>query len=247
MRKVALFCVALFVGALGVTAVESAIQGNQTVSVSLKSNRAGTKAKPRSVSKLTTTTATTIVPGEPPFAATSATIHFDKNLVFSPSKFPKCSQAVVQRNNANCPKGSKVGSGSAQSTLFSGANASGNPAPTVTAYNGANNKLYLLVVNQSPAVRAVMVGSLRPDTGKYGRKLVVAIPGVLQNGGLPGLTITLTQFKTSVGGTFKGTPFVALKGCSGGKLNYKGDFTFRDINGAVSTKSATSTGTCRKS
>jgi hypothetical protein len=247
MRKVALFCVALFVGALGVTAVASAIQGNQTVSVSLQNNRAGTKAKPRSVSKLTTTTATTIVAGEPPFAATSATIHFDKNLVFRPSKFPKCSQAVVQQDNSKCPTGSKVGSGSAKSTLFSGTNVSGNPAPTVTAYNGANNKLYLLVVNQSPAVRAVMVGSLRPDTGKYGRKLVVAIPGVLQNGGLPGLTITLTQFKTSVGGTFHGTPFVALKGCSGGKLNYKGDFTFRDVTGAISTKTALSTGTCHSS
>src|SRR3954453_1924028 len=246
MRKVALFCVALFVGALGVTAVASAIQGNQTVSVTLQSNRAGTKAKPRSVSKLTTTTATTIVAGETPFAATSATIHFDKNIVFNSSKFPSCSQAVVQQNNASCPKGSKVGTGSAQSTLFSGTAVAGNPAPTVTAYNGRGGKLYLLVINTAPAVRAVMVGSLRPDSGKYGRKLVVAIPGVLQNGGLPGLTITLTQFKTSVGGTFRGTPFVALRGCTGGKLNYKGDFTFRDVNGAVSTKTATSTGTCRK-
>jgi hypothetical protein len=245
MRKVALFCVALFVGALGVTAVASAIQGNQTVAVSLQSNRAGTKAKPRSVSKLTTTTATTIVAGEPPFAATSATIHFDKNLIFNSSKFPRCSQAVVQQNNASCPTGSKVGTGSAQSTLFSGTAVAGNPAPTVTAYNGSGGKLYLLVVSTAPAVRAVMVGALRPDTGKFGRKLVVTIPGVLQNGGLPGLTITLTQFKTSVGGTFHGTPFVALRGCTGGKLNYKGDFTFRDVTGAVSTKTATSTGTCR--
>src|SRR3954453_10893633 len=215
MRKVALFCVALFVGALGVTAVASAIQGNQTVSVTLQSNRAGTKAKPRSVSKLTTTTATTVVAGEPPFAATSATIHFDKNIVFNSSKFPTCGAAVVQQDNSKCPSGSqggsgsKVGSASAKSTLFSGLNPSGNPAPKVTAYNGRGGKLFLLVVNQSPAVRAVMIGSLRPDTGKYGRKLVVAIPGVLQNGGLPGLTITLTQFKTSVGGTFRGTPFVA--------------------------------------
>jgi hypothetical protein len=245
MRKVALFCVALFVGALGVTAVASAIQGNQTISVTLKSNRAGTKAKPRSVGRLTATTATTFVAGEAPFAATRAVIHFDRNLVFNASKFPKCSQAVVQSDDSKCPRGSKVGSGSAQSTLFSGNNPSGNPAPRVTAYNGARNKLFLLVVNQSPAVRAVMVGSLKTDTGKYGRKLDVAIPTVLQNGGLPGLTITLTRFQTSVGGTFRGTPFVALRGCSGGKLNYKGDFTFRDNTGVVSTKTATSTGTCR--
>ena len=245
MRKVALFCVALFVGALGVTAVASAIQGNQTVSVSLQSNRAGTKSKPRSVSKLTTVTQTSFVAGEAPFAATRAVIHFDKNLVFNSSKFPSCSQTVVQQNDAQCPKGSKVGSGSANATLFSGNAASGAQVPRVTAYNGKSGKIYLLVVNPSPALRAVMIGSLKTDTGKYGRKLDVAIPPVLQNGGLPGLTITLTRFQTSVGGTFRGTPYVSLKGCSGGKLNYKGDFTFRDNTGVVSTKSATSTGNCR--
>src|ERR671933_1625154 len=122
MRKVALFCAALLVAALGLTAVASAIQGNQTVTVSLKSNRAGTKAKPRSVSRLTTVTQTSFVAGEAPFAATRAVVHFDKNLVFNASKFPKCSHAVVQSDDSKCPRGSKVGSGSAQSTLFSGNN-----------------------------------------------------------------------------------------------------------------------------
>ena len=248
MRKVALICAAAVVGALGITAVASAIQGQQTVSVSLQNNRAGTSSKPRSVSKLTVTTGTSIVPGEAPWAATAATIHFDKNLVFNSKKFPTCTVAQVQRDNAKCPTGSKVGSGSAKSTLFSGAAVSGNPAPTVTAYNGPNNRLFLLVVNTSPGVRAVMVGTLKPDSGKYGRKLdIPAIPPVLQNGGFPGLTISLTQFKTSVGGTYKGTPFAALKGCSGGKLNYKGDFKFRDSAGLQSATSATSTSNCRKS
>ena len=72
MRKVALICAATVVGALGITAVASAIQGQQTVSVALQNNRAGTKSKPRSVSKLTVTTGTTIVPGEAPWAATAA-------------------------------------------------------------------------------------------------------------------------------------------------------------------------------
>ena len=42
MRKVALICAATVVGALGITAVASAIQGTQTVSVALQNNRAGT-------------------------------------------------------------------------------------------------------------------------------------------------------------------------------------------------------------
>ena len=248
MRKVALICAAAMVGALGVAAVASAVQGTQTVSVSVQSNRAGTASKPRSVGRLNVVTSTSIVAGEPPWAATAATIHFDRNLVFRSSAFPKCAQAVVQQDDSRCPAGSKVGSGAAQSTLFSGTAVSGTPAPTVTAYNGAGNRLFLLVVNRSPAVRAVMVGTLKPDTGRYGRKLdIPAIPPVLQNGGFPGLTISLTRFQTSVGGTFRGTPFVALRGCTGGKLNYKGDFRFRDNTGAVSTTTATSTSTCRPS
>jgi hypothetical protein len=56
----------------------------------------------------------------------------------------------------------------------------------------------------------------------------------------------LTQFKASVGGTFRGTPYVALRGGTGGKLSYQGVFTFRDATRAVSTKTATSTGTCHR-
>jgi hypothetical protein len=248
MRKVALFCVALVAGALGVTAGAFAIQGQQSVTVKVTNNRAGTSAKPRSVGKLTVTTATTVVPGEPAWSATAATVHFDKNLVFSPSKFPTCSQTQIQQDNSKCPTGSKVGSGSALATLFlGGAGSPVNPAPKVTAYNGRAGKLYLLV-SAPPLVREVMVGSLKPDTGKYGRKLVIpAIPAALQNGGVPGAKVSLTQFRTSVGGTFRGTPFVALKGCSGGKLNFGGDFKFSDVNGAASTSSATSTTNCRRS
>ena len=49
MRKVALMCAATLIGALGITAVASAIQGTQTVSVKPQANKAGTKEKPRSV------------------------------------------------------------------------------------------------------------------------------------------------------------------------------------------------------
>src|SRR3954464_8590409 len=79
MRKVALVCAATFVGALGITAVASAIQGTQTISVKTTANRAGTKSKVRSVGPLPVQTNPTPVPGEPPFATRRAVIHFDKN------------------------------------------------------------------------------------------------------------------------------------------------------------------------
>ena len=238
MRKVALICAAVAVGALGITAVASAIQGTQTVSVKLQNNRAGTKAKPRSVSRLTVVTATTPVAGEPPFATRQAVIHFDKNLVFGTAKFASCAKSVVQTNPANCPAASKVGGGSAVARLSTG----GQVQPTITAYNGPNGrKIFLLVKEPTFNVNAVLDGTLKPDTGKYGRKLDVLITANLQN--VAGIIITLTQFTTRVGGTAKGTPYVGLKGCTGGKLSFKGDFFFTDNT----SKSAVTTANCRAS
>jgi hypothetical protein len=237
MRKVALVCVAAVVGALGITAVAFAINGTQTISVKTTVNRAGTKSKPRSVGRITVVTATTPAPTDAPFATSRAVIHFDKNLVFGNSKFDSCRQTVVQTNPTSCPTGSRIGGGSAVARLSTGSQVT----PTITAFNGPSGKLFLLVREPTFNVNSVLVGTLKTDTGKYGRKLDVAIPQNLQN--VAGIIITLTQFTTRVGGTSGRTPYVGLKGCSGGKLSYKGDFFFTD----GTSKSATTTSNCRKS
>jgi|SRR3954454_2859805 hypothetical protein len=237
MRKVALVCVAAVVGVFGITAAAFAINGTQTISVKTTTNRAGTKSKPRSVGRITVVTATTPAATDAPFATSRAVIHFDKNLVFGNSKFKSCAQSVVQTNPTNCPSGSRIGGGSAVARLSTG----GQVTPLITAYNGPKGKLFLLVKEPTFNVNAVLVGTLKTDTGKYGRKLDVAIPQNLQN--VAGIIITLTQFTTRVGGTANGTPYVGLKGCSGGKLSYKGDFFFTD----GTNKSATTTSNCRKS
>jgi hypothetical protein len=242
MRKVALLCVATLVGALGITAAAFAINGTQTISVKTTANRAGSKSKPRSVGRITVITATTPAATDAPFATSRAVIHFDKNLVFGNSKFATCRQSVVQSNPTSCPAGSRVGSGTAVARLSTG----GQVSPTITAYNGprtasGNGKLFLLVKEPTFNVNAVLDGTLKSDTGKYGRKLDVLIPQNLQN--VAGIVITLTNFTTRVGGTAKGTPYVGLRGCSGGKLSYKGDFFYTDNT----TKSATTTSNCRSS
>jgi hypothetical protein len=237
MRKVALVCVAAVVGVLGITAVAFAINGTQTISVKTTANRAGTKSKPRSVGRITVVTATTPAATDAPFATSRAVIHFDKNLVFGNKKFKTCAQSVVQSNPTSCPAGSRIGGGSAVAKLSTGSQVT----PTIRAFNGSGGKLFLLVTEPTFNVNAVLVGTLKSDTGKYGKKLDVAIPQNLQN--VAGIIITLTQFTTRVGGTANGTPYVGLKGCSGGKLSYKGDFFFTD----GTNKSATTTSTCRKS
>ena len=102
--------------------------------------------------------------------------------------------------------------------------------------------MLLHVTGNTPLkIDSVIVGKLSPDSGAFGRKLVVGIPANLQQP-LGGVYATLTSFVTSVGGSAKGTPSVALKGCSGGKLKVKGDFVFTD----GSKQSPTSTTACTK-
>jgi len=224
MRKVALLTAAVAAVSIGVTSVANAVNADQAIKVSTTNKKAGTKAKPKSVGKLTVETITTPHDAAPAYATTKAIIHFDKNLVFGASKFPSCTKAQAEQGSAACTK-AKVGSGSAKAVV-SAINA--NPNLTVTAYNGpGGKKLWLLVKEPTFQINSVLDGTLSNDTGKYGKKLTVLIPANLQQP-LPGVYATLTDFKTTVGGTSKGTPYVALKGCSGGKLNFAGEFYFTD-------------------
>ena len=175
-------------------------------------------------------------PSDPAFATRTAVIHFDKGLVFNRAKFPSCTEAQAQRRRRMRQGEDRLGQGRGPR---------GRPAQdlTVTAYNGPGGKAVLLHVTGSKPLKidSVIVGKLRPDTGAFGRKLVVGIPANLQQP-LAGVYATLTSFVTSVGGSAKGTPYVALKGCSGGKLKVKGDFVFTD----GSKQSPTSTTACTK-
>jgi hypothetical protein len=78
------------------------------------------------------------------------------------------------------------------------------------------------------------------DKGKFGKKLVVAIPSDLQQPA-PGAFATLEDFRTVVKGTgSKKRPYVGLKGCTKKKLNYQADFVFTDNT----TSKATTTSKC---
>jgi hypothetical protein len=240
MHKVALLAAVAAVGAVGVTGVAHAVDADQGIAVSTASKKAGTATKPKNLVKLTVTTTTTPHEAAPAYATQKAIIHFDKNLVFGSAKFPSCTKAEAEAIPVS-PKcaAAKVGSGSAKATV---ASINANPTLTVTAYNGpGGKKLWLLVKEPTFQINSVLDGTLSSDTGKYGKKLTVLIPDNLQQP-LPGVYATLTEFKTSVQGTAKGVPYIALKGCTGGKLNYGGDFYFTDGD----VKKVTATSTCSK-
>jgi hypothetical protein len=239
LRKIALFAVSALVVALGIPSIASAIQGGQGVSIKLSSNKAGTAKKPRNVGKLTVVTTTTPAPGEAgKFATKTATIFFDKNFVFYPKAFKACAPSQVTKNASKCPKGSKIGTGSAQALIGA------SPTPVnlaVTPYNGPNSTLSLLVRGSGTGINSSLIGQLKNAGGGYGKKLVVTIPRGLQEVA-PGVFSTLTSFITNVGGVSKGKPYVALKGCTGGKLKIKGVFNFTD----GTSKTATASTRCRK-
>jgi hypothetical protein len=236
-KSLALAVAGALILALGTAGLAQAVNSHQSVSVKLTQGKAGTAAKPKTVGALTVDMKVALDPSDASFATRSAVIHFDRNLVFNSAKFPSCTEAQVRAGGAACGK-AKIGSGKALGLAL------GQQEPlAITAYNGPRGRSILPHVAGHDPLRidSVIVGRLAPDSGAFGRKLVVDIPANLQQP-LGGVYATLTSFLTKVGGSAKGTPYVALKGCSAGKLQFKGDFVFTD----GSKQSPTSTTACKK-
>ena len=251
MHKLMLVAVATMAAALTVVSVASAVDADQAIDVKLTHNKAGTKAKPKSIGKLNVLTTTLPGPGSPAgtFATQKATIFFDKNLVFNGQAFKECKPsdpakplgAEVKSKCASAKVGAGVAAG--QATVGDQENL------TVTAYNGAPTKankanrwFYLHVEGSVPLkIDSVIAATLTRGSGLYGVKLVVPIPPNLIQP-ITGITATLLNFSTSVGGTSKGLPYIGLKGCTSGKLKFKGTFVYTDNT----SKTATTTAPCKK-
>ena len=236
MRKVALLAMTLtLVVAVGVA---YAVTPTTDLKVSVSPSKAGTKKKPR---KIVLKVEPTLQPNpnDPAFAVSESIIHFDKNLVFNGKKFPACTAAQVQANPNACKK-AQVGTGSATASV------SGSPVNLlVRLYNKApkGSGVLLRVDGQGGvSVQGVLVGALQKDSGLYGYKLDVTIPESLQQP-VQGLYATLTDFKTTVNKTLKGTPYVGLKGCNGGKLHFMADFKYSD---GTSSSTPDKTIACKK-
>jgi hypothetical protein len=250
MRKLLFGSVAALVVALGVAGVASAVDATQAIDVKITNNKAGTKSKPKSIGKLNVVTTTTPGVGSPAgtFATNKATIFFDKNLVFNAKAFKEC-----KPSNKSAPVGSDVKSKCASAKIGGGkaaakATVGDQENLTVTAYNGsaqsnaANRWFYLHVEGSTPLkIDSVIAATLKKASGDYGYKLEVPIPANLVQP-LAGVTATLLNFSTSVSGTSKGLPYIGIKGCSGGKLKFKGTFAYTD----GTSKTATDTAACKK-
>lgn len=248
MRKSAVLA-ATCAAALGTTAVAQAIDADQGLQVTVSGAKKGTKKKPSAVKlQVITTTKGKGANPDGTFGTKSATIHFDKALVFNYKSFPSCTEAQVNADESKCPAGSKVsvdGSGSkAQAQGGTGATAiKANPA--ITAYNGPSGSLILKLTSPTGEFNATgtIVAKIANDSGSYGKKLVVPIPAKYYN--QFGINITLQRFATLIGNktiTVKGkkVAYVASTGCKK-PLKFGGDFTFTDND----VKKVTTTAACK--
>jgi hypothetical protein len=116
--------------------------------------------------------------------------------------FPSCSADQI-RNHKPCPKGSKIGGGSALGTIGDPPNATEEPI-NVTLYNGSKGKsITFRIQGQSPAVIDVPFDApLKTFTGgTYNYGLTVKVPDILQR--VAGLPISLKFFNVKVGATTK--------------------------------------------
>jgi hypothetical protein len=245
MRKVALLA-ALTAASFGAVQVAQAVDVNQGLIVKTTGKK-GTKSKPKPIKlDVTTTTAAKDPALDGTYGTTNAVIHFDKNLYFNALnkklKWPACTEAVVNATptESGCPKGSKVSVDSG-----SGAKAQGGTGataikanPAIRAYNGGGGNLILKLISPQGEFDATgtIVAKLSKDRGKYGYKLTVPIPKKYYD--QFGIKITLEKFSTIVQATYKKQGYVVSKGCTGGKYNFAGDFTYTDGTKASATTTA---------
>lgn len=146
--------------------------------------------------------------------------------------FPSCSANQI-RNHKPCPKGSKIGTGTALGTIGDPPNAAEEPI-VVTLYNGPKGKsITFRIQGQRPAVIDVPFDApLKTFTGgTYNYGLTVAVPDILQR--VAGLPVSLKFFNVKVAATTnvkkRKVGYIETLICPPKALvPLQGDFTFVD-------------------
>ena len=217
MRKLLIAAVA----ALTVIGVAAAIAIAQTESATLTTTvspkKAGTAKKPRS-----TNLTFKVVNHNPNATLAKLDILMPRTLKLVPKGFPKCTADTLDNNGkAACPKGSKVGTGTASAVL--GVN---NPPDKrtpltfkITAFTGGANAVnFYLESNELSALKITSPGKV----SKKGHKLTITVPKSAQSP--DGVTYAGLQDILSVlGSTYKGHKLIQASGCTKGQhlLNAK--------------------------
>jgi len=242
------------------TVAQAAINGS--LEIKLTPGGAGTAKKPKGQT-LTYHVKLGTDDGTSPPTTKDTTVSFGTGIRYNGNKFPTCTLAKLNSTGpSSCPKGSKVGTGSAVALV---GGSPGEPAPTttetlkVTAYNGPGGKTYLLYLDgDTPAnIKQAIEGTLQTASGDFGYSLTVTIPANLQQP-VPGLFAPLVDFQVKTGGTLTKTKTVTKRrrgkrvkvkvktktnyietiGCTGGQWKFGQTFNFANATETFSLTGA---------
>lgn len=169
---------------LSLAAAAIAATVSQTLDVTLSSSKAGASTQ------VTVTFDTATDDGSALPAGTKTTIKFPEGLKFNYKGFKKCSKATLETKGPSaCPKGSRIGSGSAKVTAVLGTTPLDISA-TVAVYNSGKGKIVLLNQVKKPI----------PITSAFAAKitksnLTVTIPPLPIPGGA---NASIPRFKVTI-------------------------------------------------
>lgn len=218
------------VAALAISATPAfAISSVQKFEASASPTKAGTKAKPTPVAlKLRPHIDDTSPDAASPQATDTAVVLFPKGGIWNGKLFPTCAATKVETSASSCPRGSKIGSGTAAGEALGL-----TERLTVQIYNGGAAKVVILVDGSTPLqIHRAIEGKIEKQTGKYSYKLTVDVPSDLEQPA-PGAIATLTDFnvtvpKKTIRKGRKVIPLIASTGCPGGSWPWAYTATYTD-------------------
>lgn len=243
MRKFLIAAIAALASIALASVAVAQTAGDITSTTSVSPKKAGTKKKPRAAK--VKTFVKNNVPGT---TASLIEIDFPKTVKISGKGLVHCALSEFSKpgGKANCPAKSKAGTGITHATL--GAGGSGAPLNfNVTSYVGGNNSVIFYLEQIGGGVTKALPGKISKGSGKFGQKLVITIPGDLQQpvvglyGNLNDLTSTLYNKKGK-------HSLISTVGCKKGKHTFGSKITYAPNPAPPSqaSGSGTSTATCKK-
>jgi hypothetical protein len=214
LRKilVAALAAVMVVAGAAVALAQSAAAPKLTVTV--KPAKAGTKKKPKNSS-----IHFVVVNNDTKRTLSKLTITMPKTLRMSGKGFKTCSKAFVEQNTAaRCPKGSKIGGGTADAILGVNGPPSGQSKFTLTVDAVVGNKKTVYFYLGPPA-NSVSVGKVK------GRKLIISVPQAAQQP-VTGVFAGLVKLDTTLKGKAKKHFLISSVGCVRGKDPFTAALTF---------------------
>ena len=222
MRKYLIAAVAAL-SVLAAVGVASAQDPGADMTVKVTPKNAGTKAKPKdSVITLE------IVNKDFSQTASRLEIWIPKAVKIDNKAAKKCSVAKLGAGGPSaCPKGSQIGSGTADARA--GVNTSANPPVLpfkVTAFATGNSSIAFYLQQTNGSIVAVAPAKVKKASGKYSAKLDVAIPEEPAQQYPTGNYNGLERLKTTLGTTKKGKSVIKSIGCNSKKHPFKAAIHF---------------------